>query len=305
MARTGLSNFAASLRPSTIHWYQRGKERNPYVFSGIFREMSQSEHVHREQMVVGMNTLLATADGSPTTFDEVHQAWKTDYVPTNFRSGAYITSNLIDDGKGLNIAELVSTGLGYAWMDVKNRVSANLLARAFTAGFEGSDGVTLCSTAHPYGGGGTYSNRHSTDADLSELALEQLILVMHDIRDDRGLHVPIRSKGLIVCPADQFEAERILNSTKQVYSSDNTANAILNTGKFSEGFRVIDYLDSDDDAYFIHTDQKEQGLTLSVRKELEVTSDVDFPTDSVLIKGHGRVVANYTNPLHVFGSAGS
>lgn len=302
MSRVGLSNFAAALRPQQIHWFESTIERYPFVYDGIVNVRKQDEAVHRDQLIVGMGNMLPRTDGQSTPYDYIRQGFKKDYEPTGYRLGAIITSDLIDDGRGISFAERVTKGLATGWTETKNTEVTNVFSRAFNSSYTGGDGVELCGTHTQESG--TYSNKISVAQDISEAALEQCILELKDIRDERGLRELLKPVSLMVSASDEFNVERILASKLRPDYADNTVNALNSLGKFPGGVKVIDHL-TDPDAFFIFTQASEQGVALMIRKELEVSTDVDFDTDSVKIKGHGRLVAGWTNPKHVFGCPGA
>src|SRR5690606_3473155 len=84
------------------------------------------------------------------------------------------------------------------------------------------DGKPLFATDHLNGGsaGGTYTNKLSVDADLSEASLEDMLILLMQFEDERGLPRALMAERLIVAPANVFNAQRILGSTLRV----DTAN---------------------------------------------------------------------------------
>src|SRR5262249_24360793 len=63
---------------------------------------------------------------------------------------------------------------------------ANVLINSFTTTTT-IDGVSLCNTAHPLLGGGTYSNRSATDVAFSVTGLQELTLLFEKQVNERGL----------------------------------------------------------------------------------------------------------------------
>jgi hypothetical protein len=128
---------------------------------------------------------------------------------------------------------------------------------------------------------------------------------MSDIRNDRGLRIDIAPTSLIVPRALRFEAHRILNSTLQPFTADNTANALKDMNVYSGGIVVWDYL-TDADAFFVLTSENPgNGLKMFTRKNLTLTNDTHFDTDNVKFKGHARFSVGWTDPRGIFGSPGA
>jgi hypothetical protein len=69
--------------------------------------------------------------------------------------------------------------------------------------------------------GGTFSNLLTTAANLSEAAIENLIIQQMLALNDRGLRINLMPLSLVVHPSNWFEANRIL---KSVYSYNTGAN---------------------------------------------------------------------------------
>src|SRR5690606_29560579 len=92
--------------------------------------------------------------------------------------------------------------------------------------YTGGDGKELCATDHPNVSGGTYANELMVAADLSEAALEQAVIDIMKMTNDRGLKIPVQITKLII-PVDLWaEADRILKTPLQPSNINNDFNAI-------------------------------------------------------------------------------
>ncbi len=77
-------------------------------------------------------------------------------------------------------------------------------------------------------------------------------------------------------------------------------NAILMTaGGLPEGYMVNDFLTSAF-AWFLLTNI--EGLNYMTRVAFETDMQVDFVTDTLLVKGYERFSYNYSNPRSIYGS---
>src|SRR5690606_38345437 len=99
----------------------------------------------------------------------------------------------------------------------------------------------------------TQSNELATAADLSEAAIEDMIIQIMNAKNSRGLKIALLPKKLIVPPNEAFNATRILKSTLQSGTANNDVNAIRAMGLLPEGECVNHYL-TDTDAWWIKTD---------------------------------------------------
>ena len=183
----------------------------------------------------------------------------------------------------------------------KQTKAANILNNAFSTA--GGDGVSLVNTAHPTALGGTFSNRSSTDADLNETSLEQAMIDIAGFIDERGLKIAMQGRKLIIPVNIQFVADRILESTLRVGTSDNDINALRNMGMLPDGYVINHYL-SDTDAYFIKTDAP-NGFKHFVRAALTTGMEGDFDTGNMRYKARERYSFGFSDPRCVYGSQGS
>jgi hypothetical protein len=177
------------------------------------------------------------------------------------------------------------------------------LNNGFTTGFNGGDGVPLFSTQHPLVSGGTNSNRPSTAADLNETSLEAAVIQIAAWTDERGLLIAAKPKKLIVPPALQFVATRLLETELRVGTNDNDINAIKNNGSIPGGYTVNNYL-TDSNAWFLTTDVP-NGMKHFVRTPLANSMDGDFDTGNVRYKSRERYSFGFSDPLGMFASPGA
>ena len=121
-----------------------------------------------------------------------------------------------------NLYEVVSkrraAANAFSMRQTKENVAANVYNNAFSNSYAGGDGVSLLNASHPNTSGGTFSNLLTTAANLSEAAIENLIIQMMLATNDRGLRINLMPRSIIVHPSNWFEANRIL---KSVYSYDS------------------------------------------------------------------------------------
>jgi hypothetical protein len=177
------------------------------------------------------------------------------------------------------------------------------LNNAFSSSYVGGDGVELCSTAHPTVSNVSLKNELSTPADLNETSLEQALIDIADFKDERNLKVNAQARKLIIPPALQFVADRLLETPGRVGTSDNDINAIRNMGMISEGYVVNHYL-TDTDAFFIKTDVP-NGLKHFVRTPVSTSMEGDFETGNVRYKARERYSFGWSDWRGIFGSPGA
>jgi hypothetical protein len=181
--------------------------------------------------------------------------------------------------------------------------AAAILNNGFNAAVTYGDGQALFSTAHPLVSGGTNSNRPATAADLNETSLEAAVIQIAGWTDERGLLIAAKPRKLIVPPALQFVATRLLETNLRVGTTDNDINALKNNGSVPEGYTINHWL-TDTNAWFLTTDVP-NGLKNFERVPLSTSMDQDFDTGNSRFKARARYSFGVSDPLGAWGSPGA
>jgi hypothetical protein len=181
--------------------------------------------------------------------------------------------------------------------------AAAVLNNGFSNAYAGGDGVALFSASHPLVSGGTNSNIPSTPADLNETSLENAVIQISLWTDERGLLIAAKPSKLVVPPALQFTATRLLETELRVSTADNDINALKNNGSIPGGYTINHFL-TDTNAWFLCTDVP-NGMKHFVRSPLAQSMDGDFDTGNVRYKSRERYSFGWSDPLGMFGSAGA
>ena len=105
--------------------------------------------------------------------------------------------------------------------------------------------VTLFSTEHPTIAG-VFSNTLATAADLNETSMEQALIDIAAMTDERGLKIAARGVKMIIPSNTQFTAERLFKSQGRVGTADNDINATKSMGMIPQGYRVNNFLTDTD-----------------------------------------------------------
>jgi len=255
-----------------------------------------------DQEVTGFGLAPVKAQGEATQYDSMSQGVTTRYTHVAYSLGFVITREAIDDNQYEKIGMQRTGSLAFSMRQTKENVVANLYNRAFSTSYPIGDAAALLSTAHPTLAG-NQANKMSTDADLSEAALEDLVVLIGQATNSRGLRISLQAKSLIIPVQLQFEAARILKSVQQNDTANNAINALRSMGAFPDGVKVNHYL-TDTDAFFIRTNAPE-GLKLFQRVEAEFKNDGDFDTDNLKYKAYERYSVGCSDWRSLFGSQGA
>ena len=186
--------------------------------------------------------------------------------------------------------------------NTKQIKAANVLNRAFNSSFLGGDDKELCATDHPTLSG-TQKNELSTAADLNETSLEQMLIDIADMKDERGMKIALRGMKMIIPVNLQFTAERLMKSAGRVGTADNDINAHRSMGMVPQGYVVNNFL-TDTDAFFIKTDAP-NGLKMFTRAPIRTAMEGDFDTGNVRYKARERYSFGFSDWRGIFGSPGA
>jgi len=279
--------------------YARYGEEHKELYETETSERSFEE----ETKLSGFSAAPVKNEGSAIAYDNAQEAWTTRYNHETIALGFSITEEAIEDNLYDSLSARYTKGLARAMAYTKQVKAASVINNGFSAAYAGGDGVALFSTAHPLVNGGTNSNRPATAADLNETSLEAAVIQIAAWTDERGLLIAAKPRKLIVPPALQFVATRLLETSLRVGTTDNDINALKNNGSIPEGY-TINHFFTDNNGWYLCTDVP-NGMKHFVRSPLANSMDGDFDTGNVRYKARERYSFGWSDPLGMFGSPGS
>jgi len=171
-----------------------------------------------------------------------------------------------------------------------------------TDNYNSGDGVSLFNTAHPTIAG-SYKNTLTTQADLNETSLEQSLIDIAAMTDERGLKIAAKGMKMIIPSELQFTAERLMKSAQRVGTADNDINAIGSMGMIPQGYVVNNFL-TDTDAFYIITDVP-NGMKYFERSPISTKMEGDFDTGNMRYKARERYSFGVSDPRGIFGVEGA
>ena len=269
----------------------------------IYETETSERSFEEETKLSGFGQAPVKNEGSAIAYDNAQEAWTARYTHETIAMGFSITEEAVEDNLYDSLSSRYTKALARGMAYTKQVKAAYVLNNAFTGGPTYGDGVVLCSTAHPLVSGGTNSNTPSTASDLNETSLENAVIQIAAWTDERGLLIAAKPRKLVVPPALQFVATRLLETNLRVGTADNDINALKNNGSIPEGYTINHYL-TDTNAWFLCTDVP-NGLKHFERMALTTGMDGDFDTGNVRYKARERYSFGFSDPLGVFGSPGS
>ena len=281
--------------------YKRYGEEHKEVYETETSERSFEE----ETKLSGFSAAPVKNEGNAIAYDNAQEAWTARYQHETIALGFSLTEEAVEDNLYDTLSARYTKALARAMAYTKQVKGANVLNNGFNAGgsYNGGDGVPLFSASHPLVTGGTNSNIPTTPADLNETSLEAAVIQIAAWTDERGLLIAAKPAKLVIPPALQFVATRLLETELRVGTTDNDVNALKNNGAIPEGYAINHFL-TDTNAWFLTTDVP-NGMKHFVRSPLGTSMDGDFDTGNVRYKARERYSFGWSDPLGMYGSAGA
>jgi phage major head subunit gpT-like protein len=270
----------------------------------IYTTESSDRAFEEEVMLSGFANALVKPEGSGVAFDQAQETFTARYTNETIALAFAITEEAIEDNLYDKLSSRYTKALARSMANTKQVKAVFPLIQGLptTDNYDSGDAVSLFSTAHPTLAG-VFSNTLATQADLNETSLEQALIDIAAMTDERGLKIAAKGVKMIVPPANQFQAERLMKSQGRVGTADNDINAVKSMGMIPSGYRVNNYL-TDSDAWYIITDVP-NGMKHFDRAPLTTKMEGDFDTGNVRYKARARYVFGVSDPRGIFGVEGT
>jgi len=270
----------------------------------IFATETSDRAFEEEVMLSGFGAAATKTEGAMVTFDDAKEVYTARYTNETIALAFAITEEAIEDNLYDKLSSRYTKALARSMANTKQVKSVFPLIQGLptTDNYDSGDNVSLFSTAHPTIAG-VFSNTLTTQADLNETSLEQALIDIAALTDERGLKIAAKGVKMIVPSANQFTAERLMKSQGRVGTADNDINAIKSMGMIPQGYRVNNYL-TDTDAWYITTDVP-NGMKHFDRAPLTTKMEGDFDTGNVRYKARARYVFGVSDPRGIYGVEGA
>ena len=270
----------------------------------IYVTESSDRAFEEEVMLSGFAQAQVKPEGSGVTFDNAQETFTARYTHETVALAFSITEEAIEDNLYDRLASRYTKALARSMAQTKQVKAVNPLIQGLptTNNFNSGDGVSLFNTSHPTIAG-TVKNTLTTQADLNETSLEQSLIDIAQMTDERGLKIAARGLKMIIPSELQFTAERLMKSEKRVGTADNDINAVRSMGMVPQGYVVNNFL-TDTDAFYITTDVP-NGMKYFQRAAIKTAMEGDFDTGNVRYKARERYSFGVSDFRGIFGVEGA
>ena len=297
------SQLAKELEPGLNALFGLEYDKYDKEHLDIFDVESSDRAFEEEVMLAGFGNAETKSEGAGVNYDTAQEAWTARYSHETIALAFAITEEAVEDNLYDKLAGRYTKALARSMNNAKQIKGANVLNRGFNSSYTGGDGKELLATDHPTVTGGDFKNELTTAADLNETSLEQALVDLADMIDERGLKVAVKATKMLIPSELVFVAERLLQSQLRTGTADNDINAVKSSGMVPGGYVVNHYL-TDSDAWFLKTDAP-NGLKVFERSPLKTSMEGDFDTGNMRYKARERYSFGWSDPRGIFGSPGA
>ncbi len=298
------SQLVKELEPGLNALFGLEYKRYENQHAEIYTNENSDRAFEEEVMLSGFGNAQVKGEGAGVSFDDAQETFTARYTHETVALAFAITEEAIEDNLYDRLAARYTKALARSMSNAKQVKAVEPLINGLpsTNTFKSGDGVSLFNTSHTTVAG-SFKNTLSTQADLNETSLEQSMIDIAKMTDERGLRIAARGVKMIIPSELQFTAERLMKSQGRTGTADNDINAIVSMGMVPQGYRVNNYL-TDTDAFYIITDVP-NGMKMFTRAPLTTAMEGDFDTGNVRYKARERYSFGVSDPRGIFGVEGA
>jgi hypothetical protein len=271
-----------ALWPGVRTWWGMNYDEHDAYYKKLYDSVSSNKAYEVAVEESGFGLAPRKGEGESIRYDSAKALAD---VPTRniaYGMGFVITREAIDDNLYDDQIRKYTKALARSMTATKETKAALKFANNDAT----ADGVSLFSTSHK-AIKGTQGNLLGTQAALSLAAVEDVLIMIDEAKDNRGLPIKLAPKGLVVAPKNKFKAMTITNSfLNPDVNGSNQVNPLFDF--FKEGTVANPYFAGiADDLWFVKTDA-DDAFVHYIRKPIEISRDNEFDTENLKVKAYER-----------------
>lgn len=290
-----------ALWPGIKAWWGRSYLEHVPEYPDLFDIETSDKAYEEEPEITGFGLAPVKPQGQQIYYDVEVQGPVSRYTHVAYALGYIVTYEELRDDLYEVVSKRRAQQLSFSMRQTKENILAAVYNQGFNGSYLGADGVSLFSASHPTLSG-NQSNLLDTAADISETAVEDMVIQIMQTQNNRGLNISSLPMSLHVAPANWFEANRIYHSVLQNDTANNAINVLRATGVFPKGIKVNHYFSSTT-AWFIRTNIP-RGLQYFERDKITFDQDNDFDTKNAKAACYERYSAYWSDWRAAFGTPG-
>ncbi len=301
MAIITTGSHPKALWPGIFAWWGRSYSEHTPEYPDLFEIDTSDKAYEEEPEITGFGLAPVKPQGQQIFYDTEVQGPVSRFTHVAYALGYIVTFEELRDDLYEVVSKRRAQQLAFSMRQTKENILAAVYNQGFNTAYSGADGTSLFSATHPTLSG-NQSNLLTVAADLSETAVEDLVIQIMQMTNNRGLKISGLPQSLNVPPQLLFEANRIYHSVLQNDTANNAINVLRATGTFPKGIKVNHYFSSAT-AWFIRTNIP-RGLQYFERDRISFDQDNDFDTKNAKAACYERYSASWADWRGAFGTPG-
>ena len=235
----------------------------PVKYTELFETVPMKKAFIEAMMPTGMGLALPRGEGEELTMESMRQHWQFQYAAVTYEKSCRMTMEAIDDDQYIDLIPMYAKQISKSLMRAKDINCANILNNGFSSTATPL-AETLFKTTHALPDGTTLANRPTSELDLSEDAIEQMVRLVDKFKNNDGLKSLYEADALVI-PLDlKYEAARILKNVDRPGTAERDINALY---LLKDVKRIVVWKElTDTDAWFITTNA-DNGFFLGQKME--------------------------------------
>ena len=298
-------SMAELLEPRLREVYFREYTMQDLLYPKVFNVKKSTKAFEDVAKVGGFGPLATKGEGQPVAYDDPVISARKRTIHTVYALGFRVTMEMMDDDL-YNVIDQMPKDLADSTRDHQENLAWGVLNDAFAGAVHTTiGGDTLCAIHTLIKSGGTYSNLQAPAVALSVTGLEDILTMARVMVDESGRFTPCKLSTLIIPPALEFEAARLLETAMaagEPGTNENQINTVA-TNRIGVSALVVPYL-TDDDAYFLVAEKSKHSLNWFNRREIEWDKGKDFAPKDALFDVMYRAHVTVDDWKGVWGSSG-
>ncbi len=272
-------NHAELLEPRLREVLWKEYSQIPLMYPAVFNVKTSTKAFEDVLKISGFGSMTTKGEGQPVAYDDPISSDRKRTVHTVYALGFRVTMEMQDDDL-YNVISQMPKELGTSLRDHQENLAWSVLNTGFVATTHAIiGGGALFASQTLLKQGGPYRNDLNPAVALSVTGIEDMLTLARTMPNESGFFTQVNVKNLIIPPALEFEAARLLETTRGEPGTDENQINTVASNRIGVRTHIVPYLTSDT-AWFMTSDK--HHLNWFNRKKPTFSSNKDSQTKDAL-----------------------
>lgn len=207
-------------------YFDKQMANKPDYLGQLFNVQTSNRSVE-EHLGFGATQLMTTWTGQ-VDYGDFEKGYQTNYRHAKYSAGMQVERELLDFTNFSEVKRRVDSLLVDAVYKTKQIHGASVFNNAFDDTYAGSDGVGLCSAAHPYSPTDATTQSNEGTATLTVANVDSARQAMINFVDSAGNILVRNPNYIIVGPKQWLNAKKLIGSALEPSNANNGINVFGN-----------------------------------------------------------------------------